>query len=119
VAVNCNKVLLSPSTHSLRVSGHLQVNIFSEASYFLLRDGNTLSWFGLSLLTPIIGHYRLYPVGASITIGSVLWPMQAEARPYLEVLELHTYIRACVRACGSLSLMNRRSYLKGMVAALV
>jgi hypothetical protein len=41
-------LLLSPSTHSLHVSaraGHLQVNIFFEASYCLLTD----PLFGLSL----------------------------------------------------------------------
>jgi hypothetical protein len=57
VAVNRNKVfyvLLSPSTHSAR-AGHLQVNIFFEASYCLLTD----PLFGLSLhiLSLIINRY--------------------------------------------------------------
>jgi hypothetical protein len=53
-------LLLSPSTHSLHVSareGHLQVNIFFEASYCLLTD----SLFGLSLqiISLIINRYVL------------------------------------------------------------
>jgi hypothetical protein len=53
-------LLLSPSTHSLHVSaraGHLQVNIFFEASYCLLTD----PLFGLSLhlLSLIINRYVL------------------------------------------------------------
>jgi hypothetical protein len=53
-------LLLPPSTHSLHVSahaGHLQVNIFFEASYCLLTD----PLFGLSLhiLSLIINRYVL------------------------------------------------------------
>jgi hypothetical protein len=53
-----NFLLLSPSTDSLHVSarvGHLQVNIFFEASYCLLTD----PLFGLSLhiLSLIINRY--------------------------------------------------------------